>query len=83
MKHILLCTTWLAVLFSSSLLADTSLDEAVSEARDRYPGRVLSAETRADNGHTTHNIRILTDEGHVRRLRMDAQSGQFRKKPRR
>jgi len=52
MKNIVLCTTWLAVLFSGSLLAEphngTSLDEAVSEARDRYPGRVLSAETRAD-----------------------------------
>jgi len=53
----------------------TSLDEAVSEARDRYNGRVISAETRRNNGRETHNVRILTRDGKVRRLRIDAESG--------
>jgi len=50
----------------------TSLDEAVSEARERYNGRVLSAETMRRNGHETHNVRILTRDGQVRRYRVDA-----------
>ncbi len=50
----------------------TSLDEAVSEARERYNGRVLSAETMRRNGQETHNVRILTRDGQVRRHRVDA-----------
>lgn len=52
-----------------------SLDEAVSDARDRYPGRVLSAETQHRNGRESHRIRILTDQGRVKRLDIDAESG--------
>ena len=61
----------------------TSLDDAVSEARDRYPGRVLSAETRRRDGRDSHRIRILTDDGRVKRLNMDAESGRFQKRQRR
>jgi len=50
----------------------TSLDEAVSDAREHYNGKVLSAETRRHNGHETHNVRVLTDDGRVRRYRVDA-----------
>jgi len=71
-----LVTTAALLLASSLVLAGperrTSLDEAVSEARERYNGRVLSAETRRRNGHETHNIRILTRDGQVRRYRVDA-----------
>lgn len=52
-----------------------SLDEAVSDARDRYNGRVLSAETRNRGGRESHNIRILTNDGKVKRLQIDAESG--------
>lgn len=61
----------------------TSLEQAVNEARDRYPGRVLSAETQRQAGRESHRIRILTDEGRVKRLEMDAESGRFRRPPRR
>ncbi len=50
----------------------TSLDEAVSDARERYPGRVISAETRRKDGREYHNVRILTGDGRVRRYRIDA-----------
>ncbi len=61
-----------------------SLDEAVSEARDRYPGRVLSAEKDRRGGRESYNIRILTDEGRVKRLRVDPESGRHqRRHPRR
>ena len=73
------------LLISGEALADrrTSLEQAVSEARDRHPGRVLSAETQRRNGRESHNIRILTDDGRVRRLHMDAESGRFERRDRR
>jgi uncharacterized iron-regulated membrane protein len=61
----------------------TSLEQAVNEARDRYPGRVLSAETERRSGRESHRIRILTNDGRVKRLEMDAESGRFQRPPRR
>jgi uncharacterized membrane protein YkoI len=61
----------------------TSLEQAVNEARERYPGRVLSAETERRNGRESHQIRILTDDGRVKRLRIDAESGRHQPPPRR
>lgn len=55
----------------------TSLDQAVSQARERYHGRVLSAETERRGGRETHNVRILTPDGRVKNLRMDPDSGRF------
>lgn len=54
-----------------------SLERAVSRARNEYQGRILSAETDRQNGHSTHNIRILTDDGRVRRLRVDSDTGEY------
>lgn len=53
-------------------LAQVDLDQAVSGA----PGRVLSAETQRFEGRSEHRLRVLTDDGRVRRLRIDAQTGQ-------
>ena len=61
----------------------TSLEDAVSEARNRHPGRVLSAETERRGGRDSHRIRILTRDGRVKRLRMDAESGRFQRHKRR
>jgi uncharacterized membrane protein YkoI len=55
----------------------TSLDQAVSEARERYDGRVLSADTDSRGGREAHNIRILTRDGRVKNLRMDPNTGRF------
>lgn len=52
-----------------------SLDEAVEQARDREGGRVISAETQERDGHQVYNIRLLTKDGKVKRLRIDGQSG--------
>ena len=57
---------------------DQGLENAVSRVRDRTGGRVLSAETRVLDGRRTHVIRILTDDGRVRRLREDAENGNRR-----
>lgn len=75
------------VLLSTSALAHgdrrKSLDEAVSEARDRYPGRVLSAETDRRGGRESYNIRILTNDGRVKRLQIDPESGRVERRKQR
>lgn len=78
-----LTTLLCLLLLGGAALADrrTSLEQAVSEARDRYPGRVISAETRRHNGRESHDIRILTNEGRVKRLRVDPDSGNFGPRP--
>lgn len=84
-RETLLLITLVLAATSSQAWTDrrTSLEDAVSEARDRHPGRVLSAETRKRNGRESHRIRILTDDGRVKRLNMDAESGRFQKRKKR
>ena len=52
-----------------------SLDQAVSQARQRHKGKVLSAETVRSEGRKVHRIKILTKDGRVKRSRIDAGSG--------
>jgi uncharacterized membrane protein YkoI len=63
-----------ALLLAPPLFArdDLSLDQAVEQARKNTGGRVISAETKEKEGHRFHNIRILTNDGKVRRLQYDA-----------
>ena len=86
MKHICLMIV-VGLMLSNSVFAQpdrrTSLEPAISEARDRYPGKVLSAETRRRSGRESHRIRILTDDGRVKRLNVDAESGRFERRHRR
>lgn len=77
----------LTVLLVASLLAGAvplaaaekgrflSLDGAVSQVRKQSGGRVLSAETRDQDGRPVHHIRILSNRGKVLRYRVDAHSG--------
>ena len=82
---------WVAIallllsLVSGSLQArGISLDEAVERARERVGGRIISAETEMRNGQAVHNIRLLTKDGKVKRIRIDGGSGQrMRQRPRR
>jgi len=64
----------LTLSFATPLLArgDMSLDQAVRQAREKSNGRVISAETQESNGRRYYNIRILTNDGKVRRYRFDA-----------
>jgi uncharacterized membrane protein YkoI len=74
-----------ALVASALVQADlrTSLEDAVSDARHRHPGRVLSAETDRRGGRESHKIRILTKDGRVKRLRVDAESGLEQRRRRR
>ncbi len=48
-----------------------TLDQAVKQAREQTGGRVISTETKEKNGQIYYNIRILTNDGKVRRLRYE------------
>lgn len=56
-----------------------SLSEAIRRVREAYGDvTILKAETRGRNGRRYHEIKILTDSGRVRTVRVDADSGQIR-----
>jgi hypothetical protein len=54
-----------------------SLAQATSMAQSRYQGRVVRAETVQMGDRVVHEIRILDDDGRVRTVRVDAQTGAF------
>ncbi len=54
-----------------------SLGQATAMARGRYPGRVVRAEPVMIGDRVVYEIRILGDDGRVRTVRIDAQTGSF------
>jgi uncharacterized membrane protein YkoI len=52
-----------------------SLDEAVSRARKKSDDKVLSAETVRVDGRRVHRIKILTSQGRVKHVQIDADTG--------
>lgn len=54
-----------------------SLAQATAMALRRYKGRVARAETVMQGGRAVHVIVILGDDGRVRTVRIDAQTGAF------
>jgi uncharacterized membrane protein YkoI len=52
-----------------------SLDEAVSRVRQQSDGRILSAETVRSNGRRVHRIKVLSRDGRVSRVDVDADTG--------
>ena len=70
------------VCFSSFVQARSgdglSLEQAVKQVKQRNNGRVLSATTRRDNDQrSTHNVRILTPRGQVKRYQINGRTGQY------
>lgn len=55
-----------------------SLDEAIALVRDKSGGKVLRAETKSKNHHVVHEIRILTEDGHVRTYVVDGTTGKVK-----
>jgi uncharacterized membrane protein YkoI len=54
-----------------------SLSQATAMALGRYQGRVVRAETIMMGDRVVHEIRILGNDGRVRTVRVDAQTGSF------
>jgi uncharacterized membrane protein YkoI len=71
----IVCALGLVRAGSLAAQAPLSLDQAVSKVRQQTGGQVVRAETKQADGRTVHVIRILTGEGRVRTLEVDAQSG--------
>jgi uncharacterized membrane protein YkoI len=49
-----------------------TLEQAVRRVRKQYGGRIISAETRGKGDRRVHVIKVLTDDGHVRTVRIPA-----------
>ena len=54
-----------------------SLDQAVAQIQRRVGGRVLSAETRMEDGVPVHHVRVLTSSQRVRTIRVDGRTGEW------
>jgi len=52
-----------------------SLDDVVTGLRRHNEGRVLSADTVREEGRPVHRIRIINEQGQVRGLRFDGDTG--------
>ena len=52
-----------------------SLQQATAIAQSRFPGRVVRAEPVQNGDRVVYEIRILGDNGQVRTVRIDAQTG--------
>jgi len=80
--HLLLLTTILISSFVLRAHADPgeylTLDQAIEQVKRHDNGRVLSATTReVQNQLSTHNIRVLTPHGKVKRYQINKYTGQY------
>lgn len=48
----------------------TSLGDAVERVRRQYNGRIVSAETRVSGNREVHYIKVLTEDGKVKTVRI-------------
>jgi uncharacterized membrane protein YkoI len=55
--------------------ARISLDEAVRRAERRFNARVVKAETHVTDGRFVHVLRLVSDDGRVFTVRVDAETG--------
>jgi hypothetical protein len=51
------------------------LEEAIEIALKRYGGRATRSETVVRDGRTVHEVRLLADDGIVRTVRIDPETG--------
>jgi hypothetical protein len=52
-----------------------TLEEAIEIAVKRFGGKAAGAETVERNGRRVHEVRVLLDDGSVRTVRIDPQTG--------
>jgi uncharacterized membrane protein YkoI len=55
--------------------SSVSLDQAVEMAQRRFRAKAVKAETVSSGGRRVHQIRLLSAEGKVWTVRVDAESG--------
>jgi hypothetical protein len=47
-----------------------TLSQAVEQVRRQYKGTIVSAKTRCNGSRETHEIKVLTDDGRVKTVRV-------------
>jgi uncharacterized membrane protein YkoI len=47
-----------------------TLDQAVEQVRKQYNGRIVSAETKVSGNREVHYIKVLTDDGKVKTVKV-------------
>jgi len=55
-----------------------TLDEAAALVRQKVGGKVVRAETREEGGEVLHEFRVVSADGRVRIVRVDAATGKIR-----
>lgn len=67
------------VAFSGSALTLSwvSLDDATKQIRQDSKKRVLGAKTESIDGREVHVIKVLTPDGRIQHLKIDAETGQL------
>ncbi|BCX81174.1 hypothetical protein MIT9_P0752 [Methylomarinovum caldicuralii] len=65
----------------ASGVAAITVEEAAKAVQQQIKGRVLGAKTVTEDGRKIHVIRILTPNGRVRHIRVDAASGRILQEP--
>jgi uncharacterized membrane protein YkoI len=55
--------------------AAMSLERAVQIAETRFKARVVRADTQREGGHVVYRLRMLSPDGRVFSVRIDAQTG--------
>ena len=59
------------------LTAKLSMEEAITAAKAKFPGRVLEAELEKEQGQAVYEIEISSATGVVTEITVDAQSGEL------
>jgi uncharacterized membrane protein YkoI len=54
-----------------------SLDEAAEMVRSRFNARVVRAETQQSDGRISYRFKLLSEDGRVFAVRVDAESGRI------
>jgi uncharacterized membrane protein YkoI len=77
MKFLLVLFTFGLMTLSSPAWAEVSRDEATSLARQATGGRVLAVEKMEREGRPVWRVKVLTPQGEVRLVLIDAASGRM------
>ncbi len=71
----------LAAIVFGAAAATLDLEAAAERVKERFDGRVLGGKTVTEDGRTVYVIRVLTPDGRVRHIRVDAQTGEILEEP--
>jgi len=50
-----------------------TLDQAINKVKGEKKGKILDAKTRQINGQVVHEIKVLTSQGHVKKIQIQTE----------